>query len=86
MFAIAGIGSAVACGGTVVTGNYSVLASGIPVSTVGDATSPCPKKPPGSIVTGNYSVLVTGRPCARIGSVQTDGSPIVTGNYTVLLP
>ncbi len=86
MFAIAGVGSAVACGGAVLTGNYTVLASGIPVAAIGDATSPCPDRPPGTIVTGNFTVLISGRPCARIGSVQTDGSPIITGNYTVTLP
>ena len=86
MFAIATVGSAIACGASVVTGNYSVLVSGVPVATVGSATSPCPDQGPSTIVTGNYSVLVSGMPCARIGSVQGTGSPVVTGNYTVTLP
>ena len=43
---IATVGSRVACGGTVITGNYTVLAAGKPVAFVGSAVSPCPKKPP----------------------------------------
>ena len=83
---IATVGSRVACGGTVVTGNYTVLAAGKPVAFVGSAVSPCPDKPPSVIATGNYTVLVSGSPCARLGSINSHGSPIVTGNYTVVVP
>ena len=87
LMSIATVGSRVSCGGSVVQGNYTVLAAGKPVAFVGCLVTPCPDKPPSVIVTGNYTVLVNGSPCARLGSVNSHGSPIVTtGAYTVVVP
>ena len=52
---IATVGSRVACGGTVITGNYTVLAAGKPVATVGSFVTACPDKSPTDIITGNPS-------------------------------
>ncbi len=82
---IAAVGDVVACGGKILTGNYTVLASGRPVAFVGSVVSPCPDKPPSTIATGNYTVLVSGIPVARVGSINSHGSPVITGNYTVFV-
>ena len=82
---IAIIGSAIACGASVVSGNYTVLAGGVAVASVGDMTSPCPDRGPSPLDTGNYTVLVSGRPIARIGSLNSVGSPVITGNFTVFV-
>tara|TARA_R100001126_G_C4792092_1_gene132439 strand:+ start:405 stop:677 length:273 start_codon:yes stop_codon:yes gene_type:complete len=86
LMTIATIGSTVACGGSVITGVYTVLASGKPVATVGSFVTACPDKSPTDIITGNPTVLVAGKPCAKIGSLNSFGSPVVTGNYTVVVP
>lgn len=87
LMSIATVGDKVACGGQILSGIYTVLASGKSVATIGSVVSPCPDKPPSIIMTGNYTVLVQGTPCARLGSVNSDGSPIVTtGAFTVFVP
>ena len=82
---ISAVGDVVACGGQILAGNYTVLASGRPVATIGSVVSPCPDRPPSIIATGNYTVLASGVPVARVGSVNSDGSPVITGNYTVFV-
>ena len=83
---IATVGDRVACGGSIVTGNFTVLAGGKPVAFVGSVVTPCPDKPPSTIITGNLTVNIAGSPCARVGSTNTHGSPVITGNYTVFVP
>ena len=64
---IATVGDRVACGGSVVTGNYTVLAGGKPVAFVGSVVTPCPDKPP-SFIDWQLTVNISGSPCARVGS------------------
>jgi uncharacterized Zn-binding protein involved in type VI secretion len=81
-------------GGTVTTGDPTVIIAGQPAARVNDVAS-CPVVPPqpgppphigGSIVTGSATVRIGGRPAARAGdSISENGavSTIASGAPTV---
>ena len=87
------LGDLTAHGGTVTSGNPTVLINGQPAATVGDMHV-CPMCSPGPhvggpVMVGAPTVLIGGRPAARVGDACTCAAPspdvIVQGSPNVLI-
>ncbi len=70
-------------GGPIALGAPTVLASGLPLSRVGDVHT-C-VGPPSMAALGSFTVLVSGQPAARMGDMTAHGGAIVGGCPTVLI-
>jgi len=73
------VGSVVAGGGRVMTGDFSVLVEGKPIAHVNSVVSPYDKKGFSKMITGPFGVLVNGKPVCRSNSVNTFGDKLVSG-------
>ena len=73
------VGSVVAGGGRVMTGDFSVLVEGKPIAHVNSSVSPYDKKGYSKMITGPFGVLVNGKPVCRSNSVNTFGDKLMGG-------